>query len=72
MSEQVEYERKEPKRQANFLLPEPLLVELRRLIPAKMRSQVVAGAIERELARIRAKKALADYFGAWRAADSKT
>jgi len=71
MNEQVEYERKEPKKQANFLLPEPLLAELRRLIPAKMRSQVVAGALERELARIRAKKALADYFGAWSAADGK-
>ena len=71
MSEQVEYERKEPKRQANFLLPEPLLAELRRLIPAKMRSKVVASALERELARIKAKKALADYFGAWRAADGK-
>ena len=47
MIEQTEYSKKEPKKQANFLLPEPLLVELRRLIPAKMRSQVVAGAIER-------------------------
>ena len=67
MSEHPEYVRKEPKRQANFLLPEPLLAELRRLIPAKMRSQVVAGALERELERIKTQKALADYFGAWRA-----
>jgi len=71
MEEHAEYARREPKRQANFLLPEPLLAELRRLIPAKMRSQVVASALERELARIRAKKALADYFGAWRASDGK-
>lgn len=37
-----------------------------------MRSQVVAGAIERELARIKAKKALSDYFGAWKPATGKT
>lgn len=66
-----EYVRKEPKRQANFLLPEQLLADLRKLVPSKMRSQVVAGAIERELARIKVKKALSDHFGSWKPAAGK-
>lgn len=60
------YGKKESKRQANFLLPEHLLSELRELVPSKMRSQVVATALDRELSRIKAKRALSDYFGAWR------
>ncbi len=62
------YAVKEPKRQANFLLPEHLLEELRRLVPARQRSRIVAGALERELARIRASQALGRYFGAWKGA----
>jgi hypothetical protein len=65
------YSTREPKRQANFLLPEPLLAELRSLVPAKMRSQVVTGALERELARIKASRALTEYFGAWKPAAGK-
>jgi len=60
------YSRKEKKRQANFLLPEQLINELRRLVPPKQRSQVVAAALERELARIKVKAALREYFGAWK------
>lgn len=60
------YTTREPKRQANFLLPECLLEELKRLVPAKQRSKVVAGALERELARIRVSEALGKYFGAWK------
>jgi hypothetical protein len=66
-----QYAKKEPRRQANFLLPEPLLSELRRLVPAKMRSQVVAAALDRELARIKAERALSEYFGAWKPARGK-
>lgn len=66
-----EYEERKKKRQANFLLPERVITELRNLVPARMRSQVVATAIERELARIKARKALAEYFGAWRPAPGK-
>ncbi len=65
------YANRAPKRQANFLLPEALLAELRGLVPAKMRSRVVAIALERELARIKAKRALAEYFGAWKPARGK-
>lgn len=62
------YSKGEPKRQANFLLPERLIKELRELIPAKQRSLVVATAVDRELSRIRARLALGDYFGAWKRA----
>ncbi|GEM_PF-1461502 len=71
MKENEAYAKREPKRQANFLLPEPLLAELRSLVPSKMRSQVVATALERELARIKAQQALSDYFGAWKPAAGK-
>lgn len=57
----------EKKKQANFFLPEVLLKELRRLVPPKQRSMVVAAAIEKELARIRAGEAIGKYFGAWKA-----
>lgn len=64
------YARKEKKRQANFLLPEQLVDELRRLVPPKQRSQIVARALERELARIRVRSALGEYFGAWKPAEA--
>lgn len=54
------------KKQANFLLPERLLDELRRLVPAKQRSMVVATALERELSRMRVREALEEHFGSWR------
>jgi len=47
------FSRKEKKRQANFLLPEQLIDELRTLVPPKKRSLVVATALERELERIK-------------------
>ena len=53
------------KRQANFLLPEGLLEELKRLVPPRRRSLVVAAALERELSRFRAKDAVEKYFGIW-------
>lgn len=53
------------KKQANFLLPERLLDELRRLVPAKQRSLVVATALERELSRMKVRAALGKYFGSW-------
>ena len=58
--------RGEKKRQANFLLPEPLVEELKRLVPPRQRSRVVAEALERELARIKVEAALGEYFGAWK------
>jgi hypothetical protein len=60
------YSQKEKKKQANFLLPEQLIDELRHLVPPKQRSRVVAAALERELSRIKVKDALGEYFGAWK------
>jgi len=62
------FSRKEKKRQANFLLPEQLIDELRTLVPPKKRSLVVATALARELERIKVNAALGEYFGAWKGA----
>lgn len=66
-----QYSGREKKRQANFLLPENLIEEMRRLVPPKKRSHVVAAALERELARIRVRSALGEYFGAWNPAETE-
>lgn len=42
------------------------------MVPPKKRSQVVAVALERELARIRLKDALGRYFGAWKEATGES
>ena len=65
------FSRKDKKRQANFLLPESLVEELRRLVPPKQRSRVVATALSRELARIKVRVALGEYFGAWKPSDAR-
>ena len=51
--------------QANFLIPEELLVALRSLVPRGKQSEVVANAIKNELRRIQFKKRLEESFGAW-------
>lgn len=56
-------------RQANFLLPEDLLDELRRAVPGRQQSRVVADALRRELKRLKLKKALQHSFGAWKEKD---
>jgi hypothetical protein len=63
--------RGDKKRQANFLLPELLIEELRRLVPSRQRSRVVAEALDRELARIKVRVALGEYFGAWKPSDAR-
>lgn len=52
--------------QANFLMPDDLLEELRRIVPKGQQSKVVAQALERELRRIRFIKNLEKQFGAWK------
>jgi len=56
-------------RQSNFLLPEDLLEELRRDVPRREQSKVVAEALRRELRRLRLRKALETSFGAWEEKD---
>lgn len=56
-------------KQANFLLPEDLLQELREAVPKREQSKVVAEALRRELKRLRLVKAIETSFGAWRDED---
>ena len=56
-------------RQANFLLPEELVEELRNTVPKREQSKVVAEGLRRELKRLRLLKAIETSFGAWRDED---
>ena len=56
-------------KQANFLLPEDVIEELRATVPKRQQSRVVANALRKELKRIRLEKALGDSFGAWKDKD---
>lgn len=52
-------------KQANFLIPQDLLEDLRHLVPRGQQSLVVSEALRRELKRRRLKVALDKSFGAW-------
>ena len=52
-------------KQANFLIPEELLEELRSEVPRGKLSEVVTEALRKELKRIRFRKALVRSFGSW-------
>ena len=52
-------------RQANFLIPEEILIDLRKLVPHGEQSQVVSEALKRELKRRKLQIALHKSFGAW-------
>ena len=54
-------------RQANFMLPEDLLDELRRAVPRGEQSRVVGEALRNELTRLRFRRAVEGSFGAWKA-----
>lgn len=54
-------------RQANFLLPEDLIEELRKTVSKRQQSKVVAEALRRELKRMKLEKVLETSFGAWEA-----
>jgi hypothetical protein len=56
-------------RQANFLLPEDLLEELKETVPPRQQSRFVADALKRELRRIRLARAIEASFGAWKGSD---
>ncbi|MBI5192699.1 MAG: hypothetical protein HZA08_04565 [Nitrospirae bacterium] len=56
-------------RQANFLLPEDLLDELRKTVSKREQSKVVAEALRKELKRLKLKKAMLESFGAWKDKD---
>ncbi|HDH05069.1 MAG TPA: hypothetical protein ENH01_05050 [Nitrospirae bacterium] len=56
-------------KQANFLLPEDLIDELRRVVAKREQSKVVAEALRKELKRLKLKGALETSFGAWKDKD---
>ena len=56
-------------KQANFLLPEDLLDELKKTVSKRQQSKVVADALRHELKRLRLEKAVRESFGAWRDKD---
>lgn len=56
-------------RQANFLLPEDLLDELKKTVPRRQQSRLVTDALKRELKRLKLEKALLSSFGAWKDKD---
>ena len=51
--------------QANFLIAEDVLGDLRRLVPRGEQSQVVTEALRRELKRRKLRHALQQSFGGW-------
>lgn len=53
-------------KQANFLLPEDLLEELKIVASKRQQSKVVADALRKELKRLRLEKVLNPSFGAWK------
>ena len=59
----------ETAKQANFLLPEDLLDALRKAVPGRQRSKVVAEALRKELKRLQLMKSLQNVFGAWKEKD---
>ena len=53
-------------KQANFLLPEDLLDELRKSVPKRQQSRVVAESLRMELRRMKLERSLQSSFGAWK------
>ena len=51
--------------QANFVLPVELVEELRRSVPRREQSKVVADALRKELRRLKLRRVLDTSFGAW-------
>jgi hypothetical protein len=56
-------------KQANFLLPEGLLDELRESVPRRQQSRFVVDALRKELNRLKLEKVLQTTFGAWKTED---
>jgi hypothetical protein len=56
-------------KQANFLLPEGLLDELRESVPRRQQSRFVVDTLRKELNRLKLEKVLQTTFGAWKTED---
>ncbi len=56
-------------RQANFMLPDDLLNDLKQLVGARQQSRFVAEALRKELQREKIKNVLKTSFGTWKDED---
>lgn len=56
-------------KQANFVIPEDILEDLRKHVSRRQQSRFVAEALRKELKRIRLETALEESFGAWNEKD---
>ncbi|HIJ87401.1 MAG TPA: hypothetical protein HPP97_06890 [Desulfuromonadales bacterium] len=56
-------------RQANFMLPDDLLNDLKQFVGQRQQSRFVAEALRKELQREKLKIALKTSFGAWKSED---
>lgn len=56
-------------RQANFMLPDDILNDLKQLVGPRQQSRFVAEALRKELQRERMKNTLKTSFGAWKDED---
>ena len=52
-------------KQANFLLPEDLLEELKKTVSKREQSKFVTEALRKELKRLKLEKVLDSSFGSW-------
>jgi hypothetical protein len=58
-----------PAKQANFVIPEDILDDLRKHVGRRQQSRFVAEALRKELRRLRLETVLEESFGAWQDKD---
>ena len=58
-----------PAKQANFIIPEDILDDLRKNVARRQQSRFVAEALKKELKRLRLETAMEESFGAWKDED---
>jgi hypothetical protein len=56
-------------KQANFVIPEDILEDLRKNVARRQQSRFVADALKKELKRLRLETAMEESFGAWKGKD---
>jgi hypothetical protein len=56
-------------KQANFVIPEDILEDLRKNVARGQQSRFVAEALKKELKRLRLETAMEESFGAWKEKD---
>ena len=56
-------------KQANFVIPEDILDDLRKHVGRRLQSRFVAEALRKELKRLRLETVLEESFGAWQDKD---